>query len=444
LASNKDSDVQGSLLPQGHNPDHAPLAARMRPAVLEEYVGQRHLLGEGKVLDRALASGRLPSLVLWGPPGTGKTTLAGLLAAAIGAEIVTVSAVLAGVKDIRQAVAAAAQRQQMSGRRTVLFVDEIHRFNKAQQDALLPHVERGVVTLIGATTENPSFEVVGALLSRCRVLVLEALGTEELSQILDRALVAPNGLAGTVEIEPRAREHLLAHADGDARAALTTLELASEFTATGVVTLAHVEEAAQRRVLAYDRADAHFDHASALIKSLRGSDPDAALYYMARMLEAGEDPLFILRRLVIFASEDIGNADPNALTVAMAATESFRFVGLPEGALPMTQAVTYLATAPKSNAVIKAYGAARKDVLAKGNLPLPQKILNAPTKLMKGHGYGAGYKYPHNFGGNYVPETYLPEALLGRVYYEPSQNGFEAEISRRLTRWRRQADDEQE
>ncbi len=434
--------MQGSLLPNNSAEGSAPLAARMRPATLDEYVGQTHLLGEGKVLSRALASGRLPSLVLWGPPGTGKTTLAGLLAGAVEAELVTVSAVLAGVKDIRQAVAGATQRQQMSGRRTVLFVDEIRRFNKAQQDALLPHVERGVVTLIGATTENPSFEVVGALLSRCRVLVLEALTPGELSQILDRALLSDKGLMGAVEVEPRAREHILGHADGDARAALTTLELAAEFATEGIVTLEHVEEAAQRRVLAYDRADAHFDHASALIKSLRGSDPDAALYYMARMLEAGEDPLFLFRRLVIFASEDIGNADPNALTVAMSATESFRFVGMPEGALPMTQAVTYLATAPKSNAVIKAYGAARKDVLASGNLPLPKKILNAPTKLMKGHGYGAGYKYPHNYDGNYVAETYLPDALRGRIYYEPSQNGFEAEISARLARWRRETGEE--
>lgn len=414
----------------------------MRPLTLEEYVGQRHLLGEGKVLDRALASGRLPSLVLWGPPGTGKTTLAGLLAGAIEAELVTVSAVLAGVKDIRQAVAGARERQRMSGRRTVLFVDEIHRFNKAQQDALLPHVERGTVTLIGATTENPSFEVVGALLSRCRVLVLEALGPDDLSLILDRALDSPRGLGGAVELDSDARVHILSLADGDARAALTTLEIAADLSRTGQVSLRDVEEAGQRRVLAYDRADAHFNHASALIKSLRGSDPDAALYYMARMLEAGEDPLFILRRLVIFASEDIGNADPNALRVAMDATESFRFVGLPEGALPMTQAVTYLATAPKSNAVIKAYGAARKDVLATGNLPLPKKILNAPTKMMKAHGYGAGYKYPHNFDGNYVPETYLPDALLGRVYYQPTQNGFEAEISDRLRRWRAEPDDE--
>ena len=434
--------MQGSLLPGPPGGQNAPLAARMRPTVLADYVGQRHLLGEGKVLDRALASGRLPSLVLWGPPGTGKTTLATLLAEAIGAEIVSVSAVLAGVKDIRQAVSAASERQQMSGRRTVLFVDEIHRFNKAQQDALLPHVERGTVTLIGATTENPSFEVVGALLSRCRVLVLEALSLDDLSLIIDRALASAEGLGGIIDLEPAARQHLLSHADGDARAALTTLELAAaDLSRTGIVTLQHVEEAAQRRVLAYDRADAHFDHASALIKSLRGSDPDAALYYMTRMLEAGEDPLFILRRLVIFASEDIGNADPRALSVAMAATESFRFVGLPEGALPMTQAVTYLATAPKSNAVIKAYGAARKDVLATGNLPLPKKILNAPTKMMKAHGYGAGYRYPHNYDGNYVPETYLPDALLGRQYYEPSGNGFEAEIAARLMRWRGREDE---
>lgn len=414
----------------------------MRPRALDAFVGQRHLLDEGKFLHSALAAGNLPSLILWGPPGSGKTTLARILAEEVGAEFVTLSAVTSGVKDIREQVQNAENVAGMFKRRTVLFVDEIHRFNKAQQDALLPHVEKGTITLIGATTENPSFEVNSALLSRARVLVLEALDDDAIRTIVERALDDAErgvGFRG-VGARPEALESIVDAASGDARTALNIVEVATSAVANAgrdAVTVEDVEEAVQRRVIRYDKkGDQHYQTVSAFIKSMRGSDPDAALYYMVRMLEGGEDPLFILRRMVIFASEDIGNADPAALRVALDATEAYRFMGMPEGVLPMTQATTYLACAPKSNAVIASYGKVRKDVMASGNLPIPKQIVNAPTKLMKELGHGRGYKYPHNFEGNYVVEDYLPDELSGRRYYEPSENGEEAEITRRLRQWR--------
>jgi putative ATPase len=401
----------------------------MRPRRLDEFVGQRHLLGDGKILAISLSQQRLPSLVLWGPPGCGKTTLARLLADEVGAQFHPISAVTSGVKDLRSAVEQARSLHQMLRQQTVLFVDEIHRFNKAQQDTLLPHVEQGTITLVGATTENPSFEVNPALLSRTRTFVLEALTHEELSSVIDRALTdVDRGLGQqSIQLEDSARTALLEGSDGDARTALTLLELAAQSASLRgdpiAICEADIAQALQRRLITYDKSGAqHYDTVSAFIKSLRGSDPDAAVYYMVRMLEGGEDPLFILRRMVIFASEDIGNADPLALGVALDATNAVRFIGLPEGVLPLTQAVVYLACAPKSNAALTTYAAARKDVLDQGNLPLPKHLLNAPTALQRSLGHGRGYKYPHNFSGHYVPEDYLPERLKGRRYYHPSEN----------------------
>lgn len=430
----------------------------MRPARLEDFVGQQHLLGPGKILANALSRNALPSLILWGPPGCGKTTLARLLAEAVRAEFIPISAVLSGVKDIRENVSHAAKMRGLLNQRTVLFVDEIHRFNKAQQDALLPHVENGTITLIGATTENPSFEVNSALLSRCRTVVLEALDDDNLSDILDQALRDEHRGLGrrNIALSDDARAAILLAAEGDARAALNTLEIAADAlppqpidpddprtSMPRTLTRDQIEEAVQRRMVNYDKSgEQHYNTVSAFIKSMRGGDPDAALHYVIRMLEGGEDPLFVLRRMVIFASEDIGNADPNALQVAMNATQAFQFIGMPEGVLPITQAVLYLATAPKSNTALTSYALARKDVLEFPNLPPPKHLLNAPTKLMQELGHGRGYKYPHNFSGNYVTGVqYLPEKLHGKRYYEPTQNGHEAEIAARLQAWRNQGDD---
>ncbi len=416
----------------------APLAERVRPRSLDEFVGQEHLTGPGRFLRRAIEADQLPSLIFWGPPGTGKTTLARIIANATGAHFTSVSAVLVGVKDIREIVAAAQERWNASRKRSILFIDEIHRFNKAQQDALLPHVERGTVTLIGATTENPSFEVNSALLSRTRVLTLRALEEDELLRLLQRALADPHGLAGAVSADEDALEFLAHSAGGDARKALTALEVAARL-GPGRITRSAAEEAVQQRTLLYDKSgEEHYNVISAFIKSMRGSDADAALYWMARMLEAGEDPLFVLRRMVIFASEDIGNADPRALGVAVDALNAFELVGLPEGTLPLTQAVTYLATAPKSNTVLTSYTQAREAVSEHGPLPVPLHLRQAPTPLMKSLGYGAGYQYPHNFEGSYVPEDYLPDALKGRHFYRPSQSGFERELSERVSELRRQ------
>jgi putative ATPase len=417
-----------------------PLAARMRPRTLEEFVGQEHLTGPGRFLRRAIETDQVPSLILWGPPGTGKTTLAHVIALATGSAFVTLSAVMSGVKDIREAIATAQERWKERRQKTILFIDEIHRFNKAQQDALLPHVERGTITLIGATTENPSFEVISALLSRTRVLRLRALEEEELVDLLQRALVDPRGLGGKASADNDTLKFIAQAASGDARQALTALEVAAQHGG-GTIDRRAAEDALQQKTLLYDRAgEEHYNVVSAFIKSMRGSDPDAALYWMTRMLEAGEDPLFILRRMVIFASEDVGNADPQGLVVAVSALQAFELVGLPEGALPMTQAVTYLAMAPKSNAVLTSYASARSAVTEKGPLPVPLHLRNAPTRLMKSLGYGGGYKYPHNFEGHYVPETYLPDALRGQRLYQPSQSGFEKELSERLEKIRRQVD----
>ncbi len=420
-----------------------PLAERMRPGSLAELVGQEHLTAPGRLLRRAVEGGALPSLILWGPPGTGKTTLARLLAGATKAAFVQMSAVAAGVKDIREAVAEAEERARLHGQRTVLFLDEIHRFNKAQQDALLPHVERGTLSLLGATTENPSFEVNAALLSRTRVVTLRPLEEDELLELLRRALLAPQGLGGKVEADEEALRFIARTAGGDARRALTALEGAA--SGGGRITVAVAEEALQRKVLLYDKAgDEHYAVISAFIKSMRGSDPDAALYWMTRMLEAGEDPRFVLRRMVIFASEDVGNADPQALVVAVSALQAYELMGLPEGTLPLTQAVTYLSLAPKSNAVITAYGKAKETVQETGTLPVPLHLRPASTPLMKKMGFGSAYQYPHDFEGRWVKQQYLPDALVGRRFYEPSESGAEASLRRRLQELRAREKDESE
>ena len=417
----------------------------MRPENLDEYVGQEHLLGPGRWLRRAIDGKDLTSLILWGPPGTGKTTLGRLLAAEIGAAFVAISAVMAGVKEVREAVTEAAQRRDMRGGRSLLFIDEIHRFNKAQQDALLPHVEARTIILVGATTENPSFEVNAPLLSRAKVLVLKPLSEENLRAIIDRALAAPDRGLGREPIDcPEVIRDLLAReARGDARRALSALEAAAAIAVPDEDGKRHIsektlEEALQRKTLMYDKAgDEHYMVVSAFIKSMRGSDPDAAVYWMARMLEAGEEPLFILRRMVIFAAEDIGNADPNALRVAMAATDAVRFVGLPEGYLPMSQAAIYLAVAPKSNTALTAYAAAKRDVDEFGALPVPMHLRNASTGLTKSLGFGQGYQYPHNVEGSYVVENYLPEELRDRHYYQPSKSGRERDIGEYLAALRK-------
>jgi putative ATPase len=418
-----------------------PLADRMRPTTLDEFVGQEHLLGPGKLLRGMTEAGELPSLILWGPPGSGKTTLAQILAHGAGANCVRFSAVNSGVKDLKNIIQEAEKLHRI-GKRTVLFVDEIHHFNKAQQDNFLPHVERGTLVLIGATTENPSFEVISPLLSRCQVLVLNPLSVDDIEKIIDRALRDPHrGLgAWQLEISAEAREFLIQHSQGDGRAALNALETAATLAykekGNKGIGLSHAQEALQRKPLHYDKAgEEHYNVISAFIKSLRGSDPDAALYWLMRMIEAGEDPLFIARRMIIFAAEDIGNADPQALQVAVAAKDAFHFVGLPEGRIPLAQAVTYLATAPKSNASYKAMLAAAKDVEEKGALSVPLHLRNAPTPLMEKLGYGESYKYAHNYPEHIVEQEHLPKELKGKKYYAPSDSGYESRIKERLKSW---------
>jgi putative ATPase len=418
-----------------------PLAERMRPVTLADMVGQGHLLGEGKLLARAVAADRVPSMILWGPPGSGKTTLARVIAHTTHARFVPFNAVLGGVPELREILAEARKARAYEGKRTILFVDEIHRFNKSQQDAFLPHVEDGTVTLVGATTENPSFAVNAPLLSRCKVFRLQLLDAADLVHVLRRALAHPDGLAGAFDADDDALEAIAALAQGDARRALTTLEVAaSEVEREGGrrITRDAIAAVGEQKTLLYDKAgEEHYNVVSAFIKSLRGSDPDAAIYWLMRMVEAGDDPLFLLRRMMIFASEDVGNADPRALEVAVAADAAFRRMGMPEGMYPLAQACLYLATAPKSNACNTARHAAQEAVRAHGALPVPMKLRNAVTRLMKDEGYGEGYRYAHNEqGGIAWGETYLPEEIAGTRFYEPTERGYEKMIAERLRRIR--------
>ncbi|HET7737647.1 MAG TPA: replication-associated recombination protein A [Tepidiformaceae bacterium] len=420
----------------------APLAARMRPRTLDEFAGQDAAVGPGTMLRSAAQSGRVPSVILWGPPGCGKTTLAGLLARSANAHFVTVSAVSSGVADLRRVVDEAKARR-LGGIRTLLFIDEIHRFNKAQQDVILPHVEDGTVTLIGATTENPSFEVVAPLLSRVRVIRLLGLEDEAVGELVDRAMADDERGLGAIglSLHPEARTALVSGAAGDGRAALTTLEIASS-VATGrgstAIEVADVQAALQDRRPYYDRqGDYHYDTVSAFIKSIRGSDPDAALYWLARMIEAGEDPLFIVRRMVISAAEDVGMADPQALAVAISCQQAVHFIGMPEGALPMATCCVYLATAPKSNSAYAGYLRAKEAAAATGHLPVPLHLRNAATGLMRNMGYGAGYRYAHDEPEHFVRgERYLPETMGQPQYYQPGRLGYEQQVAEWLAHLR--------
>lgn len=453
------SDDTPSTLQSNSIKPAEPLASRMRPRTLDEIVGQEHLVGPGRLLRRTIESDRLTSIILWGPPGSGKTTLAEVIAHHTHARFVRLSAVSAGVADLRKVMDEASKLRQFSQQRTILFIDEIHRFNKAQQDAVLPHVERGVVTLIGATTENPSFEVNAALLSRCRVFTLKGLSEEQVQDILRRALTDEKRGLGSMHlsIDEDALAAIAVFANGDARTALNVLELAAQGSVGNTqsigqtIPLALVEEVMQHRALLYDKGgDQHYDTISALHKSLRGSDPDASLYWLARMIEGGEDPLYIVRRLIRFASEDVGMADPQALLICVAAQQAVHFVGLPEASLALAQAVVHLATAPKSNALYEAYGRVQADVQQSPNDPVPLHIRNAPTGLMKDLGYGKDYKYAHEYykdmqidDPDRPPPTrvqeYLPETLQERHYYEPGLQGKEASIKQWLDK-RREGD----
>ncbi|MFC1950623.1 replication-associated recombination protein A [Chloroflexota bacterium] len=421
----------------------APLAARIRPTTFSDFVGQEHLIGEGHVLRKAIESGQLPSIILWGPPGSGKTTLAYIIANTTDSHFSSVSATSAGVADLRRVIEEAKERRKVYHQRTILFIDEIHRFNKTQQDTILPFVEDGTVTLIGATTENPSFEVTSPLLSRCQILTLNPLTEGEIHVIILRAL--KDGLRGlgalNVELVGEALSHLIVMSNNDARAALNALEIATLTTPPDAegkrrISLSTIEDAIQHRALRYDKAgEQHYDLISALHKSMRGSDPDASLYWLARMLEAGEDPLYIVRRLVRFASEDVGMADPQALVVVMAAQQAVHFIGMPEGNLALAEATVYLATAPKSNSLYQAYSRVQDEIRGGSAEEVPLHLRNPVTPLMKDIGYGKGYKYAHDYSEHFVEQQNLPDSLQGKRYYTPSAQGYEKQVVARLKAW---------
>ena len=425
------------------SPQSMPLAARMRPRTFAEFVGQEHLVAEGRVLRKCIEADQLPSMVFWGPPGSGKTTLAHLIANVTRAQFSSLSAVSAGVADLRRVIGEAKERMKSSGQRAILFVDEVHRFNKAQQDAVLPFVENGTVTFVWATTENPSFEVISPLLSRCRVFRLNLLSDDDVRLIVERAIKDVERGLGKFHITviEEALHHLVTMSNGDARVALNALEMAVFATVPDndglrSIDLSAIEEALQHRALLYDKSgDQHYDLISALHKSLRGSDPDAALYWLGRMLEAGEDPLFIARRLMRFASEDVGMADPQALVIAVAAQQAVHFVGLPEGNLALAEAVVYLAAAPKSNSLYQAYARVQQDVQHGRNEPVPLHLRNPVTSLMRQMRYGRDYKYAHDYPDHFVKQQNLPPSLQGKRYYAPTEQGYEKEIADRLKKW---------
>ncbi len=426
-----------------------PLAERMRPRNLDEFVGQLDVVGPGTLIKRAIENDKLFSMILWGPPGCGKTSLANIIASATKSHFIQISAVLSGVKDIRSAIEDAKKQLQRHGKKTILFVDEVHRFSKSQQDSFLKHVENGLLTLIGASTENPSFEIISALLSRCRVITLKPLDENNIISVIKSALKdKERGLGNSnIELTENALLHIVNISDGDVRVALNILEIAESVMVSQndridnkkphQINLKDVENALQRKALIYDKSgEEHYNLISALHKSLRGSDPDAAAYWLMRMLESGEDPIYIARRMVRFASEDIGNADPNALNISLNAMEAFRFLGHPEGELALLQAAVYLATAPKSNSLYQTLNNVKKVIKESGSLPVPYHIRNAPTRLMKNLGYGKNYKYAHDYKDAFVPQEYLPDKLQHRIFYNPTERGYEKTVKRWLDKWR--------